>query len=106
NNLEAHLAYLKGLYQLNLRDREPLQQAINFFEQAVALDPSYAEAWASLSDAYFIGRWYIPLSNEVSPKIGAAAQRAIELDDSSAHAHFALARYFSSHEQEAEANRE
>ena len=53
-----------------------------------------------------IGRWYIPLSNEVAPKISVAAGRAVQLDDSSAPAHFALAQYFSGQGQEAEANRE
>lgn len=106
NNLEAYLAYLKGLYQLNLRTSESLQLAIDHFEQAVAFDPNYAEAWASLADAYYIGRWYIPLSNEVMPRMGEAARQAIALDDSSAHAHFALAVYFSSQEQQAECDRE
>lgn len=103
---DKQLAYLKGLYQFNLRTSESLRQAISNYQQAVALDPNYAEAWASLANAYFVGRWYIPLSNEVMPKMGAAARRAVELDDSSAHAHFALAAYFSSQEQQAESDRE
>ena len=95
-NLEAYLAYLKGLYQFNLRTPASLQQAIQHLEQAVKLDPDYALAWATLADAYFVGKWYIPLSNEVIPKIKAAAQQAIALDDAMAYAHFVMAVYWSS----------
>jgi TolB-like protein/DNA-binding winged helix-turn-helix (wHTH) protein/Flp pilus assembly protein TadD len=95
NNLEAYLAYLKGLYQFNLRTPASLQQAIQHLEQAVKLDPNYALAWATLADAYFVGKWYIPLSNEVIPKIKAAAQQAIALDDTMVYAHFMMAVYWS-----------
>jgi TolB-like protein/DNA-binding winged helix-turn-helix (wHTH) protein len=95
NNLEAYLAYLKGLYQFNLRTPASLRLAIQYLEQAVKLDPNYAFAWATLADAYFVGIWYIPLSNDaVMPKFQAAAQRAVALDDSLAYAHFVLSQSY------------
>lgn len=106
NNLEAYLTYLKGLYQFNLRTPASLKQAIQLLEQAVTFDPNYAEAWATLADAYFVGKWYIPLSNEVMPKINAAAQRAVALDDSMVYAHFVLAQSWSSAEDVAKSDQE
>lgn len=106
NNLEAYLAYLRGLYQFNLRTPASLQQAIQHLEQAVKLDPNYALAWATLADVYFVGKWYIPLSNEVMPKIKAAAQRAIALDDSMVFAHFVMAQYWYSQEKMTENEQE
>ncbi len=105
-NLEAYLAYLRGLYEFSRRTPVSLQQAIHHFEQAVTFDPNYAEAWATLADAYFVGKWYIPLSNEVMPKIKAAAQRAIVLDDSMVYAHFMLAAYWSGQGQMVESEQE
>ena len=94
NNLDAYLAYLKGLYQFNLRTSESLKKAIKHFEQAVALDPNFAEGWASLADAYFLGKWYIPLTHEVVSKKGSvAAKKSWELDQASAHACLVLCQY-------------
>ncbi|MEP7338729.1 MAG: winged helix-turn-helix domain-containing protein [Acidobacteriota bacterium] len=84
-NLEAYLAYLKGLSHFNLRTSESLKQAIKYFEQAVALDPNYAEAWASIADAYYLSKWYGSLPPEtVARRGGAAAKKALTLDGSSA----------------------
>ena len=94
NNIDAYLAYLKGLYQFNLRTSESLKKAIKYFEQAVALDPNFAEGWAYVADAYFVGKWYIPLPNElVTPKGSAAAQKAWTLDPRSAHACMMMSTY-------------
>ncbi len=94
NNIDAYLAYLKGLYQFNLRTSESLKKAIKHFEQAVALDPNFAEGWAYVADAYFVGKWYIPLPNElVTQKGGAAAQKAWALDQKSAHACLMMSKY-------------
>lgn len=45
-NNEAYDAYLKGRHQLHLRTRESIELAQNYFEQATALDPNFALAWA------------------------------------------------------------
>ncbi len=96
NNIEAYLTYLKGLYQFNLRTGESLKKAINYFEEAVALDPNFAEGWAAVADAYYIGKWYIPLSHDaVTSKGSAAAREAWALDQKSAHACLMMAIYLS-----------
>lgn len=94
NNIDAYLAYLKGLYQFNLRTSESVKKAIQYFEQAVALDPNFAEGWAYVANAYFVGKWYIPLPNElVTHKGSAAAQKAWTLDQRSAHACMMMSTY-------------
>ena len=53
---EAHDAYLKGRYFWNQRGlaggAAALHRAIGFFEQAIGLDSTYAQAWSGLADAY------------------------------------------------------
>lgn len=51
-NEQAHIAYLKGRYFLNQTTREGFRRAITFYQSAIAIDSSYARAWAGLADAY------------------------------------------------------
>ena len=52
-NLPAYDAFLKGEEILNMGDSDPagLRKALGFYEQAVALDPGFAQAWAKVSQA-------------------------------------------------------
>jgi TolB-like protein/Flp pilus assembly protein TadD len=87
---EAHESYLRGLYELRKTSPDHAFKAMEFFQQAIARDPSDALAYAGLSEAYFNqGPSHAPL--EVMPKAKAAAAKAIELDDSLAEAHTSLA---------------
>jgi eukaryotic-like serine/threonine-protein kinase len=89
---EAHDLYLRGRYFWNQRTREDLFKSVDYFRQATAADPNYAEAYAGLSDAYVE---LVAFGNLVPadglPKAQAAASKAIALDDSQAEAHAALA---------------
>jgi Tfp pilus assembly protein PilF len=74
------------------RTREGIYKALDQFNQAVAKDPNYAQAYAALADAYillFDREWISNL--EASPKIRTATQRAIELDPTLAEPHAAMA---------------
>jgi DNA-binding winged helix-turn-helix (wHTH) protein/TolB-like protein/Tfp pilus assembly protein PilF len=51
-NLKAYEAYVAGRYQLDLLSHESLPQAINLFDQAIALDPRFFDAYIARSDAY------------------------------------------------------
>ncbi len=51
-NVEAYRLYLEGRFHWNKRTPEALKRAIQYFERAIALDPSYALAYAGLADAY------------------------------------------------------
>jgi tetratricopeptide (TPR) repeat protein len=91
-NSEAYQHYVKGRFYLQQRTRESLGKAIEEFNQAIAIDANYAEAFAGLATSYTVqvDRGVIS-SQEASPKIRSAAQRAIELNPSLAEPHAALA---------------
>lgn len=89
---EAFDLYLRGRYFWNKRTAEGFQQGIHFFEQAVEKNPKYAPAYAGLADSYSLLGGYSGLAQiESMAKARAAAQRALELDDSLPEAHTALA---------------
>ena len=88
---QAEQLYLKGIYYWQKRTPESLNQAVDYFTQAVVRDPQYAEAYAGLADCYNLLREYSLMPpNEAYPRAEAAAKRAIALDDSLSDAHSAL----------------
>ncbi len=90
-NLEAYQLYLKGRGLLYQRGRS-IPKALECFEQAVALDPNYAQAWAGMADGYTTSGYsgFVP-GAAVMPKAIEAARRALALDPDLAEAHNALA---------------
>ena len=90
--LEAYRLYLKGRNAWNKRTGDELQQAIDYFNQAIAIDPNYGAAYAGLADCYNMLVVYGRLEpKEGFPKAKEAAERALEIDESSAEAHSSLA---------------
>jgi TolB-like protein len=79
-NPEAYNAYLQGRYFLDRRNKEDLEKAIRYYEQALRIDPNYARAWAGLSAVHFRqGDWgYVPL-DEAYAKARKEAEKALEL---------------------------
>jgi TolB-like protein len=98
----AHDAYLKGRYFFNRPSDENLSKAIVQFEQAVALDPSFAPAYSGLSDAYLWAAFNegVVTAAEVKSKTKVAAEQALALDPASAEAHTSLANYKSWYEHD------
>ena len=91
-NPDAEASYLKGRYEMNKWTRDGIKKSFGYFQSAVQEDPSFAEAWAGLSDAYFEwGRFGIAPLAETLPKAKAAAQKALELDETLSEAHASLA---------------
>jgi TolB-like protein/DNA-binding winged helix-turn-helix (wHTH) protein/lipoprotein NlpI len=89
---EAYELYLKGRYFCNKRTVQGLAQAIDYFQQAVAKDRTYAQAYAGLAQAYaLMGSYGGSPQIEVIPKAHAAAKRALEIDERTPEAHTALA---------------
>ncbi len=89
---QARELYLTGRYYWDKRTPADLNNAVSYFNQAIARDPKYAQAYVGLANCYSLLREFAAMpSDEAFPRALAAARKAIELDDSSAEAHNALA---------------
>ncbi len=92
DNLDAYNLYLRGRYHFSRYHTEEQKVAIQYFEQALVLDPRYAPALAGMA------RTYHKLSHkgglhptEAITKAKQAATKALEIDDELGEAHGALA---------------
>ena len=91
---EAYQEYLKGLYFFNKKTGPSIQTAIGHFNRAIALDPSYAHAYAGLAECHYLISYFSAVPpRESLPKLQAAANKAIQLDETLAEAHVAQAVY-------------
>jgi serine/threonine-protein kinase len=92
---EVYEAYLKGRYYWNKRDRASLIKSLEYFQRAAAKDPNYALAYSGMADVYVVlgSDWFVQ-SEKANAKGKAAAQKALELDDSLAEAHTSLATIY------------
>jgi len=91
-NTEAYQLYLRGRFYWNRRTEEGAKKAIEYFNQAIEKDPSYAQAYAGLADGYIVLENEGGMSGlEAFPKARAAALKALEIDDALAEAHTSLA---------------
>ena len=89
-NPEAYHLYLKGRYHWNKYAHQGLRKAIEYFSQAIEIDPTYSLAYAGLADSYYrLSNVYAPIA-EAMPKAKAAALKALEIDETLAEAHAAL----------------
>jgi tetratricopeptide (TPR) repeat protein len=89
---EAYEAYLKGRFEAAKRTPDGLKSAEDYFQRAVAQDPTYAAAYAGLAETLLnLSTYQIKPPSEAIPAAKAAAKRALELDDRLAEAHSALA---------------
>jgi serine/threonine-protein kinase len=91
-SVEAYGLYLKGRYAWNKRTQEGVNEAIQYFEQAIALDPQYALAYTGLADSYALHVDYrsVPVTDGLE-RAKAYARKALELDETLSEAHASLA---------------
>jgi serine/threonine protein kinase/Tfp pilus assembly protein PilF len=88
---EALDLYMWGRHYWNKRTEDGFNTAINFFEQAVKQDPSYALAHVGLADCHILlGHYAYQEPNEAFPKAKSAALEALILDDTLAEAYASL----------------
>jgi TolB-like protein len=91
-NVDAFSLLLQGRFLYQRQTEVDVRQAVQVLQRAVTLDPSYAPAWAELSEAHR----FLSVNVDVTPEqdmepARAAAQRALELDPANAAGHIALA---------------
>jgi tetratricopeptide (TPR) repeat protein len=92
DSAEAYEAYLKGRYFWHKRTEAGLKKGIEYFQNSVEHDPTYALAYAGLADSYIMmANWRFMPSAEAYEKARAAARRALELDPQLAEAKTSLA---------------
>ncbi len=91
-NYDAYDLYLKGQYFFNKRTATGLEEAISYFQQAIAKDPNYARAYAGVADSYaLMGGYSERPQAEFIAKARAGALQALEIDQNLPEAHAALA---------------
>ena len=92
-NLAAYSAFMQAKFQVALSTAAGFQQAITLMRQAVAADPGYALAWASLG-RYYSSRATLGMGENADADYAAAAtaiNTALQLDPNLAEAHMARA---------------
>lgn len=92
-NSEAYKLYLQGRFYWNRRTAGGANKAIDFFQQAIEKDPTFALAYSGLADSYFsLGRNSAALSpKEAGTKARQAAAEAVDTDPLLAEGHASLA---------------
>ncbi len=91
-DIEAYDLYLKGRFMWSKRTSDALMKALDYFQQAIAIDPAYARAHAGLADTYSLLGWYRFLpTTDAFEHTKQAAHKAVEIDDTLAEAYTSLA---------------
>lgn len=93
-NAAAYERFLQGKYFFGRRGPGDLERSAKYFEEAVALDPAYARAWAELAGACGALAWQSDEPAELRTRQRDAALRAVELDPNLPAAHLRLAQYY------------
>lgn len=92
-NSEAYDFYLMGRFAMQKRKQKEFWKAIDYFEQAIDLDPDYALAYSGIADAYsLLGDFGILPFGDAYSKARENALKALSIDDSIAEAYTSLAR--------------
>ena len=87
----AHVAYLQGSFLWNRFTGESVKEAIRRYEEALAIDPKYAAAYAGLADSYIMLANHHILPPREGYSLGRkAAERGLSLDESLAELHTSL----------------
>ena len=90
-NGQAYQLYLRGRFYWNKRTPADFLKSIDYFQQAIVLDPNYALAYTGVADAYTLLPQYTGSPpGDAIPKAREAALKALSLDDRLAEAHTAF----------------
>ncbi len=90
-NPAAYEAYMKGRYFWNKRTDSGLKKGLEYFQEAIKLDPGFAEAYVGVADSYaMLGLYAVIPPTEAFPSAKDAGTRALQMDDTLATAHATL----------------
>ena len=90
-NDQAYQLYLRGRHYAK-RSKADLLKGIDYYQQAIKLDPSFAMAYVGIAESYnSMAKNPEVAPKEAVPQAKVAATRALELDPTLAEAHSALA---------------
>lgn len=104
---EAYQLYLRGNFHAEKRTEKEIRKGIEYLEQAIAVDPNYALAYAGLARAYIMLPTYTKVRfGQVIPKIKNATSKALSLEDDLADAHAILGYIMTTEGDDAGAERE
>jgi len=104
DNLQAYDSYLRGRQLMATRKVDKLQQAVEEFGKAVAIDPKFALAWVNLADANYLLASYQSMSLEAAiPVMESAILRAMSIDNELGEAYASLAQVHEYYQREDEA---
>lgn len=93
DNPEVYKLYLNGRYHYNKLTGEGMKKAIEYYQRSIALEPSYAPAYAGLADTFVTLWWYgFVAPDDAVPHARAATMKALEIDERLSEAHTALGR--------------
>jgi serine/threonine protein kinase/Tfp pilus assembly protein PilF len=92
-NAEAYNLYLQGRFFWEKRTEEGFNKAVDYFQQAIELDPNYALAYVGLAYTYgtFAGYGFLPV-DEANSRIRTLLDKALAIDDEIGEAHTLLAQ--------------
>lgn len=106
SNIDAYKAYTLGVYFWSSRNKDALVKGIDYFKQAIELDPDYAYAYAGLADSYaMMGYYQYDEPSEMFQLAKQTANHALTLDDTVAEAYIALAQVQKHFEHDNDASR-
>ncbi len=89
---QAYEAYLQGRYYFNRRTPQDITTALEYFKNAIAMDPRLARAFAGIADCYTVrAMWNWDTSQNTFPLARDASERALAIDPQLAEAHASLA---------------
>jgi serine/threonine-protein kinase len=92
DNGDAYQLYLKGVFHYNKRTKEDLEKGVDYFQQAIKLDPQFALAYVGISQTYSTMTSYSYISaRDGFSQAKSAAKKALEIDPALADGHAALA---------------
>jgi TolB-like protein/DNA-binding SARP family transcriptional activator/Tfp pilus assembly protein PilF len=98
DNLEAYELYLHGRFLWNQRTDSEIRQAIQLFQEAIALDSMYAYAYLGVAEAYLtLLSWDYMTFDEAMPPAEEALLRALAIDSLMGEAHASMGVVLESH---------